>query len=198
MADTTLKDDELASPLADKTSDSGAELTKGDGDKGSAPGKPDPNAVPIVFRALIGATGLAMLVGFFLPWVRRQLEEGDETVLLSGLSLVQQESLAGTPPIAVIVVPLLGTALAAIAFTGFRFTAYVAIGVSVLLFGYAAYVFFQLFVQHTGLGLWITTVSAFLSLLLGAGTLLWMRRAAEKAKAAKSETKAGDAKTSTI
>lgn len=188
MSDKTLKDDELG--LASKTSD--AELTKPDSSKLEAPKKKDASEVPLAFRVAIGATGLAMLVGFFLPWVRRQLEEGDETVLLSGLSLVQQESLAGTPPIAIIVVPLLGTALAAIAFTGFRFTAYVAIGVSVLLFGYAAYVFFQLFVQHTGLGLWITTGAAFLSLLLGAGTLFWMRRAAEKAKATKSELKADE------
>lgn len=194
MSDKTLKDDELGLPAASagasKTSD--AELTKPDASKLEAPKKKDGSEVPIAFRAAIGATGVAMLVGFFLPWVRRQLEEGDETVLLSGLSLVQQESLAGTPPIAIIVVPLLGTALAAIAFTGFRFTAYVAIGVSVLLFGYAAYVFFQLFVQHTGLGLWITTGAAFLSLLLGAGTLFWMRRAAEKAKAGKSEPKADE------
>jgi hypothetical protein len=188
MADKTLKDDELG--LASKTAD--AELTKPDQNKLDAPKKKDGSEVPIALRGAIGATGLAMLVGFFLPWVRRQLVEGDETVLLSGLSLVQQESLAGTPPTAIIVVPLLGTMLAALAFTGFRFTAYVAIGVSVLLFGYAAYVFFQLFVQHTGLGLWITTGAAFLSLLLGAGTLFWMRRTAEKAKAGMSEAKSDE------
>jgi hypothetical protein len=182
MADKTL---ERAEPGVTHQSSGGADLVPPD--PASGPKSRDGSEVPIAFRASIGATGLAMIVGFFLPWVRRQLEQGDETVLLSGLSLVQQDSLAGTPPIAILVVPLLGTALAAIAFTGFRFTAYVAISVSVLLFGYAAYVFFQLFVQHTGLGLWITTGAAFLSLLLGAGTLFWMRRAAEKAKAAKSE-----------
>jgi hypothetical protein len=183
MADTTLKDEELAPSLAD-TSKKG-ELTKGEGDK-AEPKKPDPNTVPIAFRALIGATGLAMLVGFFLDWVRLDLAADHGTVMLNGLSLLSQESLAGTPSIAVIVVPVLGTALAAIAFTGFRYTAYVAIAVSVLLFGYAAYVLFQLFVAHTGMGLWITTGAAFLSLLLGAGTLLWTRRVTEKAKAAKS------------
>jgi hypothetical protein len=156
----------------------------------ASPKKDPASEVPIVFRVLIGAAGLAMLVGFFFPWVRRELEAEGEMVLLSGLSLLQQDSLAGTPAIAVIVVPVLGTALAAIAFTGFRYTAYVAIAVSVLLFGYAAYVLFQLFVQHTGLGLWITTASAFLSLLFGAGTLFWMRRAAEKAKATKTDAKA--------
>lgn len=182
MADKTL---ERAEPGVTHPSSGGADLVPPD--PASGPKSRDGSEVPIAFRASIGATGLAMIVGFFLPWVRRQLEQGDETVLLSGLSLVQQDSLAGTPPIAILVVPLLGTALAALAFTGFRFTAYVAISVSVLLFGYAAYVFFQLFVQHTGLGLWITTGAAFLSLLLGAGALFWMRRVAERAKAAKSE-----------
>ncbi|GAB4198594.1 MAG: hypothetical protein OHK0013_07970 [Sandaracinaceae bacterium] len=200
MAEPTTQEDQGAALGATSANaKSGASLspepTGGLATKGaSASPKRDPaSEVPIVFRVLIGAAGLAMLVGFFFPWVRRELEAEGETVLLSGLSLLQQDSLAGTPSIAVIVVPVLGTALAAIAFTGFRYTAYVAIAVSVLLFGYAAYVLFQLFVQHTGLGLWITTASAFLSLLFGAGTLFWMRRAVEKAKAAKAEAKAGAA-----
>jgi hypothetical protein len=193
MAEPTTKEDGRAAlGTTSAASKGGASLaTEPTGDlakQEGAPTKKDAASdVPIVFRALIGVTGLALLVGFFFPWVRRELEAEGETVLLSGLSLLQQESLAGTPPIAVIMVPVLGTALAAIAFTGFRYTAYVAVGVSVLLFGYAAYVLFQLFVQHTGLGLWITTGAAFLSLLFGAGTLFWMRRAAEKAKATKAD-----------
>ncbi len=167
-----------------------AGLVAKDEPKKEAAKRPDAGSeVPMVFRVLIGLTGLALLVGFFFPWIRRELEANGEMVLLSGLSLLQQDSLAGTPSMAVIVVPVLGTALAAIAFTGFRYTAYVSIGVSVLLFGYAAYVLFQLFVQHTGVGLWISTGAAFLALLLGAGTLLWMRRVADKAKAAKAELK---------
>lgn len=196
MAEPTTKEDKGATlGTTGAASKGGASLaTEPAGDLAKQEGVPTKkdaaSDVPIAFRVLIGVTGLAMLVGFFFPWVRRELEAEGETVLLSGLSLLQQESLAGTPPIAVIMVPVLGTALAAIAFTGFRYTAYVAIGVSVLLFGYAAYVLFQLFVQHTGLGLWITTGAAFLSLLFGAGALFWMRRAAEKAKAAKTEAKA--------
>lgn len=198
MADPITKADEGTSAPAHGASSAlpkgGDALAPKDAPK-DAPKEPAKKAepgseVPIAFRVLIGATGLALLVGFFFPWVRRELEAEGETVLLSGLSLLQQDSLAGTPAIAVILVPVLGTALAAIAFTGFRYTAYVSIAVSVLLFGYAAYVLFQLFVQHTGLGLWITTGAAFLALLFGAGTLFWMRRAADKAKAAKSEAKA--------
>lgn len=145
----------------------------------------DPSAeVPMVLRALLGFAGLALLVGFFFPWLHIPNEHQGQTVL-SGLALLQQdtEMLAGTPPMAILVVPVLGTALAALAFMGFRYTAYVAIGVSVTLFAYAAYVFFQLFVQYTDVGLWITTGSAFLTLLLGAGTLFWMRRVADRAKA---------------
>ncbi len=197
MPDPITKDSTSES-LGAKKSDASA-LTAPEGAGKDAPkdaAKKSEADVPIAFRALIGATGVALLVGFFFPWVRRELEGDEGSVILSGLSLLQQPDLAGTPSIMVIVVPVLGTALAAIAFTGFRYTAYVSIGVSILLFGYAAYVFFQLFVQHTGLGLWISTGAAFLALLLGAGTLLWMRRAADQAKSAKKDRKDDDAASS--
>lgn len=194
MSDPITKDPASGGILSAKKSEP-SELTPAEGASKDArkdgPKKTEGD-VPIALRALIGATGVALLVSFFLPWVRRELEGDQGPVILSGLSLLQQPDLAGTPSIAVIVVPVLGTALAAIAFTGFRYTAYVSIGVSILLFGYAAYVFFQLFVQHTGLGLWISTGAAFLALLLGAGTLLWMRRVADRAKAAKKDKKDDD------
>ncbi len=167
--------------------DEASPLAAGDDEKREPAGEEakDASAVPIVFRVLIGAAGLAMLVGFFFPWVTRQLEQQGETAVLSGLALLQQESIAGTPPLALVVVPLLGTALAAVAFTGFRYTAHAAIGVAIVLFGYAAYVLFQLFTQFTGVGLWVTTGAAFLALVLGAGTLGWMRRVAKKVEGAK-------------
>jgi len=194
MPDPITKDSASEGLLGAKKSEpSGLTAPEGAGKDAPKEGaKKSEGDVPIAFRALIGATGVALLVGFFFPWVRRELEGDQGPVILSGLSLLQQPDLAGTPSIIVIVVPVLGTALAAIAFTGFRYTAYVSIGVSILLFGYAAYVFFQLFVQNTGLGLWISTGAAFLALLLGAGTLLWMRRAADQAKAAKKDRKDDD------
>ena len=189
MPDPTTKDTtEALSSVAKK--DPPADLAKSETDPKTP--KKSEGEVPIAFRALIGATGVALLVSFFFPWVRRELEGDEGAVVLSGLSLLQQPDLAGTPSIAVILVPVVGTALAAIAFTGFRYTAYVSIAASVLLFGYAAYVFFQLFVQHTGLGLWIATGAAFLALLLGAGAQLWMRRVADQARAAKKDAKKDD------
>lgn len=182
MADTTLKDRDLAT-----VPDTASPLVKGsdDGGKGAKPTKKAAgNDVPILFRVLIGGSGLAMLVGFFLPWVQDTPASADAVATFSsGLELLMQTDVAGTPPVAVIVVPVLGTALAAIAFTGFRYTAYVALTVSLLLFGYAAYVLFHIFMQLTGVGLWVTTGAAFSAMLLGAGTLLWMRRAADKARA---------------
>lgn len=148
------------------------------------------NEVPIVFRALMGFAGLALLVGFFFPWVRNVGEvDGGQ----SGLALLTGATLGGAPPVSVVLVPVLGALLSVTAFMGFRYAAYVAIGVSIVLFGYAAYVFFLLFVAHTAVGLWITTGSAFLSLVLGAGTLAWMRRGTQKASKPAAETSSSKA-----
>lgn len=176
---TTSRDDEALEGAKDDASERD-ELAKGEGEKKKEPAPKDRNPISITFRVLIGATGLAMLVGFFFPWITRQLEQQGETAILSGLALLQQETLAGTPPLALVLVPLLGTALAAVAFTGFRYTPHAAISVAIVLFGYAAYILFQLFTQFTGVGLWVTTGAAFLSLLLGAGMLGWQRKSARK------------------
>lgn len=148
------------------------------------------NEVPIVFRALMGFAGLALLVGFFFPWVRNVGEvDGGQ----SGLALLTGATLGGAPPVSVVIVPVLGALLSVTAFMGFRYAAYVAIGVSLVLFGYAAYVFFLIFVAHTAVGLWITTGSAFLSLILGAGTLAWMRRLTQKTSKPTTETSSSKA-----
>ena len=147
--------------------------------------KPAPSEVPIVFRALMGFAGLALLVGFFFPWVRNVGEvDGGQ----SGLALLTGATLGGAPPVSVVIVPVLGALLSVTAFMGFRYAAYIAIGVGIVLFGYAAYVFFLLFIAHTAVGLWITTGSAFVTLLLGAGTLIWMRRGVPRATRTIAET----------
>ena len=175
MANTTTET-KTESPLGASTGESGLLGPKKPGEIAKTP-KPAPSEVPIVFRALMGFAGLALLVGFFFPWVRI----GDPQTEQSGLGLLGATSMGGAPPVSVVLVPVLGALLSVTAFMGFRYAAYVAIGVSIVLFGYAAYVFFLLFIAHTAVGLWITTASAFVTLLLGAGTLIWMRRGVPKA-----------------
>ena len=183
MANTTTET-KTESSLDASSGESGILGPKKTGEITKTP-KPAPSEVPIVFRALMGFAGLALLVGFFFPWVRI----GDPQAEQSGLGLLGAASMGGAPPVSVVLVPVLGALLSVTAFMGFRYAAYVAIGVSIVLFGYAAYVFFLLFIAHTAVGLWITTGSAFVTLLLGAGTLIWMRRTATpKAVKSTSET----------
>lgn len=179
MANTTTET-KTESPLDPKAGESGL---LGPPKSSDAPkeSKNTANEVPIVFRALMGFAGLALLVGFFFPWVRSVGAVGAVGSEQSGLALLTAATLGGVPPVSVILVPVLGALLAVSSFMGFRYAAYVAIGVSMVLFGYAAYVFFLIFIAHTAVGLWLTTTSAFLSLLLGAGTLAWMRRGVQKA-----------------
>ncbi|AKF09187.1 hypothetical protein [Sandaracinus amylolyticus] len=129
----------------------------------------------IALRVMIGFGGLALLVGFFLPWYREN-GAGDaagQMVEHSGLTLATStDTLVGTPAPLLFLVPALGIALTAVAFMGFRWSAQVAVGIAVGLIGYSLYVLLQMFVQHTALGLWIVAASVFLVLLLG--VVAWM------------------------
>ncbi|UJR78303.1 hypothetical protein [Sandaracinus amylolyticus] len=130
----------------------------------------------IALRVLIGFGGLALLVGFFLPWYRES-GVGDRAgtfVEHSGLTLATSTNgmLVGTLAPLLFLVPALGIALTAVAFMGFRWSAQVAVGVAVGLIGYTLYVLLTMFVQHTALGLWVVAASVFLVLLLG--VVAWM------------------------
>lgn len=126
---------------------------------------------PLGFRALVGFSGLSLLVGFFLPWFRAEAEGEHD----SGLTMMLGEPVGGTPAMLLIAVPVLGVILSALAFMGFRWTAHAAIGVAALLLGYGLWILLSLFVEHTALGLWVVVGGAFVTLLLGLVTLLWNR-----------------------
>lgn len=126
---------------------------------------------PLGLRALVGFSGLTLLVGFFLPWFRAGAEGEHD----SGLTMMLGEPVGGTPAILLVAVPILGVLLSAVSFMGFRWTAHAAIGVAALLLGYGLWILLSLFVEHTALGLWIVVGGAFITLLLGLVTLLWNR-----------------------
>jgi hypothetical protein len=143
---------------------------------------------PMLMRALIGTSGLTLLVGFFLPWIRiperPPAEEGGEVIaahMVNGLQLISEGNIGGAPPAFLLLVPILGALLSAAAFMGFRWAGHVAIGIASLLLLFGLWVMLTLFVQHTDLGLWITVGSTFISLLLGVITLLWRRDRGAKA-----------------
>ena len=144
-----------------------------------APAPPKPGSQPpLVMRALLGFAGLSLLVGFFLPWARIPPAEGSAEVhFQNGMDLVLSTDIEGTPAAIVLVIPILGALLSAIAFMGLRFAAHTAIGVAVSVIAYALYVLASMFLQNTGYGLWVVTVGTLFTLLLGIGTIMLARRA---------------------
>lgn len=146
-------------------------------------------------RVLIGFGGLALLVGFFLPWLNVSVPGADGAPATlqaqSGLTLATSGDLVGTPSPLLFLVPALGVALTATAFMGFKWSGQLAVGIAVSLIGYALYVLLQMFVQHTALGLWIVSGSVFLILLLG--VVAWMAGREPRAKGVEATSDADQA-----
>src|SRR4051794_34475106 len=99
----------------------------------------------MVTRALLGLSGIGLLVGFFLPWIRL----GD-LVKLSGFSLWASsgeavEAISGPSRALLFVVPLSALALMACAFTAHRISIWVALLSSLVLLGYGAFTLVRLF-----------------------------------------------------
>lgn len=159
-----------------------AEIEKTEAEKEEKDTRPAQPPPPMWMRALLGCAGLALLVGFFLPWVRIPAAEGSTEVhFQNGMDLVLSSGIQGTPAILVLLVPILGALLSAIAFMGLRYAAQTAVGVAVAIIGYALYVLGTMFIVNTGYGLWVVSIGTFLTLLLGVATWMLARRAAEAA-----------------
>jgi hypothetical protein len=143
-----------------------------------APEKPSQQPPHVVMRALLGFSGLSLLVGFFLPWVRVPAAEDGSTseVLETGFNLVFQNNVQGTPSVLVMLVPILGALLSAASFMGFRYAAQTAITVSMSMLLYGLYVLFSMFVHLTAYGLWTVAGGTFVILLLGIATYVLGRR----------------------
>lgn len=152
------------------------------------PGKPSSEAgPPIYMRALLGFAGLSLLVGFGLDWIRiPERVDGEETIAahwVNGIGLLGESSLGGMPAAVLLVVPLLGVLLSASAFMGFRWAGHLAVGIATSLFLYGLWIVLRLFVEGTGLGLWITVGGAFVTLLLGVIALMLGRARSQSAPA---------------
>jgi hypothetical protein len=190
MAETKTTDD----PGADLAKDDEAPLAKADA---PAPSYAFTGGPPLGLRALVGFSGIALLVGFFIPWFHVAADETNPARDLSGFTMMLGAPVAGTPAILLIGVPILGGLLSAAAFMGFRWTAHAAIGVASALLGFGLWILLWLFVEHTALGLWITVGSAFITLLLGVLTLMYTRdkdKKQGKQEKAKGEPKKAEAK----
>lgn len=172
MADSTDKPKTAAKP---------AEPAK-DGADASEPEKPAQKPPHIVMRALLGFSGLSLLVGFFLPWVRfpATAAEGDVPGVpehfQNGLDLLLSNDIQGTSPAAILLVPILGALLSAASFMGFRYAGHTAMAVAVGMLAYGLYVLGSMFIQFTGYGLWTVAGGTFVILLLGVATYMLGRR----------------------
>lgn len=144
-----------------------------------------PGAPHLALRIMLGAAGLLLVIGFFLPWI--QLPDDSH----SGLSLVfdtnrnVREMVGETQRWILLVIPVLGVGLTAVGFMGFRWAGPVAVSIGLLLLAYGVVTVVMLFFQHTAEGLWLIVGGAFLS--LSGGMLAWLR--ARSAKAAVAVTK---------
>ena len=183
MAETSEKPKVAAKPAKAEPAKEEVESTE--------PEKPAQRPPHIVMRALLGFSGLSLLVGFFLPWVRYPATTGEGGVAVpehfqNGIDLLTSDSIQGTTPVAILLVPIVGALLSAVSFMGFRYAAQTAIAVAVTMLAYGLYVLGSMFVQLTGYGLWTVAGGTFVILLLGVITYMLARRSDEEDDDAKS------------
>ncbi len=148
-----------------------------------AKGKPKAGAPHIGLRIVLGAAGLLLLIGFFLPWLRLEGQD-NQTNLVTGLDVV----MAGDPVVRALVgqdanryvllaIPLFGIALTAVGFLGIRYSDRIAAVLGILIVGYGMVMVVIFFFQKTGFGLWMILGGAFVSIL--AGLISFIRSRAE-------------------
>lgn len=126
-----------------------------------------PKQLPWLSRLVFFFCGLALTVGFFLPWVI-----AGTTIELSGMGLVFSggefvRAISGAGRFLLFLVPLLGIGLTAGAVIGHRFTPWVAaIGAGFLLV-FGAVNLIMLFISSTGLGMWLVVFASLGALVMG-------------------------------
>ncbi len=122
----------------------------------------------LVRRAVFLLCGLALLIGFFLPWVT-----AGTAIELSGLGLIFSggdvvQAISGSGRFLLVMVPLLGAVLIVGAVTARRWTVWVGtIGAGALLL-FGIFHVILLFMSSTGLGMWLVVFSSLSTLVFGA------------------------------
>ena len=155
-------------------------------------------APQLLLRIALGAAGLLLLVGFFLPWVGIQSrpradtpgEVQRELMNYSGFELASSDddfvrAAAGsdTQRNLLWLIPVFGLALTAVGFLGFRWSGPLGAILGVVLIGYGAVTVVIIFFQTTRLGLWMILGGAFLAVASGAFSWARAHRARKVEKA---------------
>lgn len=132
-------------------------------------------------RIALGASGLMLLIGFFLPWLHFGALRD-----VSGLDLVTanheaiRHAIPETQRWILLFIPVLGLALTAIGFLGFRWSGIVGAAVGILVIGYGVVTVVTIFFRTTAIGMWLILGGSFLALGIGLFAVLRMRAAKDK------------------
>lgn len=122
---------------------------------------------PLLSRVLLGAAGVGLLIGFFLPWVKL-----GQMVALSGLNLATTsgqaiENMSGPAGVIVFVVPLAGAALLFAAVRGYRRIEWLGLLSGCLIFGVGVFTLVRVFLDTTGAGMWLVAASSMAAIMIG-------------------------------
>lgn len=111
---------------------------------------------------VLGAVGLAMVIGFFLPWISL-----GELISASGYDLVSREAFSPLTRLIFALCPIGGAALVLGAVSGARGLGAGAwiLGAGILL--YSGYRLLQVLLLTTGVGLWIVITAALVAVIVG-------------------------------
>lgn len=111
---------------------------------------------------VLGAVGLVMVIGFFLPWIRL-----GELVSASGYDLVAREAFSPLTRLVFALCPIGGAVLVLGSVSGARSLggAGLALGSGILL--YSGYRLLQVLFVTTGLGLWLVIGAACIAIVVG-------------------------------
>ena len=112
-------------------------------------------------RTLLVLTGVALLVGFFLPWFDIGLGGG-----VSGFSAARRLPTGASFTAMLWFVPLGGLAMIATAVSDLRYARLTSVLVGLALVGYAVVQTVRVFFATTGFGLWLVIVGSLAALLV--------------------------------
>jgi hypothetical protein len=111
---------------------------------------------------VLGITGLALVVGFFMPWIDVGGLHG-----VSGWDMVCSEQLSLITRIILALCPLGGAVLALSAFGRSNKAAQLGLAVGAGVLGYTFYKLAYGFIKVTGAGLWMVLAGATVALAIG-------------------------------
>ena len=158
-------------PSSTETPDAPADADTPSAPPPSAPPVDDgPGAVDAALRRGVAlVSGVALIVGFFLPW--RQATALD-SVSVSGLDIVLKGLMEPSTRYAVLAVPLLGITLLVAGYVGRRTALFVGLlaGLTLILVG--AWQTLSYLAESIGTGLWVVAGASLLALI---GGIPWQR-----------------------